>query len=167
MTDFGDIRGFHAWKNKLEELLVEAERLGEEDDFEARQALAASFVDFIVGSTPNTPEILSLDRIANQARKSILTSAIDNRLQSLADRRQELLLLTKEVAVASDAAKDAASSLRLERAREVVTSLTATIRSVKEFKEALKDGEDVSLAQPLEKLVESLKQTRDTIENKT
>ena len=167
MSDLGETRDFQAWKKKLEKLLDEAEKLPDGGDLEARCALADSFVEFIIDSSPNTPQMLSLDRIADQARRAVLMSAIDDRMKSLDNRRQDLLLLTKEVAVATEAARDAASLLRLKRAREVVTSLTHSISSIKHFRDALKEGEGATLVQSLDNLVESLKQTRDTIENET
>ncbi len=165
MSEFDGIKGFDAWKDKLDKLLGDAAKTADSGDLKARLDFTERLTQFIVRSTPNTPEILALDQIANDARSSLLLKTVDDRLRSLADRKIELTTLAKKIAAVSDVSQESAAALRLDQANQVVASLTHSIKSIKELKNALQ-SDDEALAKSLEKLLASIQKTRSEIERK-
>ena len=167
MSEFDGIEGFDGWNEKLSELLGAAEQAAQEDDLAPRLAVSRRLTDFVVNSTPNTPEILALDQIANATRSALLRATIEERLQSLAEREGELASLTKKMALVTTAANESAASIRLQRANNLVKSLTESVQSLKEFQGVLSaDSTDAELVASVEKVVASIQKLRTQVENK-
>ncbi|MBI5503653.1 MAG: hypothetical protein HY899_02555 [Deltaproteobacteria bacterium] len=164
MSEFDAIGDFDGWKAKLAELLAACEAAAAQNDIGPRLAVSDRLTQFVLKSRPNTPEILALDDIANASRTALLFNTIDERLRSLSERSGELASLTKKLAVVTEAANAAASSVRLERANEVVATLTDAVRTLKDLRQSLDGGTDEELIASIEKLIASMQSVRETVE---
>ena len=89
---------------------------------------------------------------------------IEKRLRSLAERQGELATLTKKIAMVTEAANESAASLRLERANRLVTSLTESVKSLREFRDILSEGSGAELVTIIEKLIRSVQKARVEVE---
>jgi len=167
MSEWDNIQGLDGWKMKLAELLREAETVAQKAEIEPRLALNARLTEFIINSSPNTPEITALDDIAEKARAGLMRSAIEERLEAISAGTGELARLTKEFLARAASAEASAASIRLERARHVVDSLTESVRAVKEFRDALGSGKDEELAKSLDRIVTSMQNLRGEIESRS
>ena len=76
MNEFDKIKGFDGWQKKLLELLDKAEDAAEEKEWPPRRKVSRQLKEFILQSSPNTAEILELDRIAKETRISLLKTTI-------------------------------------------------------------------------------------------
>jgi len=166
MSEFDGIEDFDGWNAKLGELLGAAATAAEQNSLGPRLAVSERLTQFVISSMPSTPEILALDQIANNARSSLLRATIEERLTELAQRQGELAALTKKMSVVTAVANQSAASLRLEKANQVVKSLTESVKSLKDLKTTLKGDDDQQLASSLEKLIVSIQKTRSDIERK-
>lgn len=164
MSEFDAICDFDGWKTKLAELLTACEAAAAQDGIGPRLAVSERLTQFVLKSRPNTPEILALDDIANTARTALLNNTIDERLHALSERRGELASLTKKLAVVTEAANEAAASVRLARANKVVATLTDAVRTLKDLRQSLQGGTDDQLIASIEKLIASIQSVRGTVE---
>ena len=165
MSEFDGITGFDGWRAKLDELVTAAEEAAVAEGIQSRLAVAKRLNAFVKASAPNSPEILALDDIANSTRSALLNASIEERLQSLAERQGELAALTKKLALISDAANEAAASIRLEKAHGVVTALTESVKSLQAFRKVLEDeSTDAELGAAIDKLVTSIQSLRSKVE---
>lgn len=164
MSEWDNIEGLDGWSAKLEELLEEAEQAAQRPDLESRLVLNHRFTEFIVKSTPNTPEIVALDAIAEQTRAGLMRSTIEERLEAISARTAELARLTKKFRAQAEVAQASAASIRLERARRVVDSLTESIRALKDFRGMLEAGTEDDLTKSIERVVSSIQKLRSEVE---
>ena len=167
MNEWDNIQGLDGWKMKLAELLREAETVAQKAEIEPRLTLNARLTEFIINSSPNTPEIMALDAIAEKARAGLMRSAIEERLEVISTGTGELARLTKEFQARAASADASAASIRLERARRVVDSLTESVRAVKEFRGVLESGKDDDLAKSLDRIVSSIQKLRSDIDRRS
>lgn len=165
MNEFDKIKGFDGWQKKLLELLDKAEDAAEKKEWPPRRKVSHQLKEFILQSSPNTAEILELDRIAKETRISLLKTTIEERLELIANRQADLLKLTKTIRSAAADNLASAASLRLERTRRVVDSLTATVNDLREFRSSLETGINEGFAASIETLIERIQILRATIEN--
>ena len=133
MSEFDGIEGIEGWRTKLLEILDAAEEVAEQEDWPPRREVSRRLKDFILKSSPNTADILELDRIAKETRSALLRTTIAERLESIANRQADLVRLTKSVSAITEENLQSAASIRLERARRVVNSMTTTISQLREF----------------------------------
>ncbi len=164
MSEWDGIEGVEGWRNKLNELLGEAEAMAKNQNIDDRLALSRRLTDFILQSSPGTPEIKQLDEIAGDTAKGLLMGTIDDRLKSIRAASVEYTKLAKQFDAQAETASAAASSIRLERIHRVATSLTDSINAVKELRTGLKEGEDDELAARLDRALKSLQDFRNSIE---
>jgi hypothetical protein len=164
MSEGEDIRGFEGWKKKLGELLAEAETACQCEDPEPRFKLSRRLTEFVEQSYPNDGQIRALDKIAAGLATDLMLNTIGERLKSLAQRNTELARLAKEFQAQADAAAASASSIRLEKARKVVLSLTDSVSAIKELGVALQEEKEGELAARLEKALKSIQDLRSFIE---
>jgi len=149
-----DITTEEGWSDKLGKLLEEADTVG--DAVADRKALSRRFVQFILRSRPNTEAIKALDVIANEARRSVLISAIDDRVAAISDRTAELVLLTKGIEETTANAEKAAQSIRLENAQGAVDGLAQSVKSIKALAASMKDADDEQVRTSLENALKTL-----------
>ncbi|HSO07699.1 MAG TPA: hypothetical protein VLW45_10680 [Pelomicrobium sp.] len=164
MSEWDGIRGVDAWRRKLQTLTEEAKALALDDDLEKRFALVDRLNAFILHSRPNNQSIQALDAIAADTATSLMQATVAERLQALAERGAELALLTKELEGHAAAAAASAQSIRLERARKAVDSMTETVSSLKELKRLLGSSDDAELARGVEQAINTLQRIRNAIE---
>lgn len=164
MSEWDGIRGVDGWRQKLHALADEARALALTDDLEKRFALCDRLNAFIARSRPNNKSIQALDEIAADLATSLMQATVEERLQALAERGAELALLTKELEGRAAAAAASAQSIRLERARKAVDSLTETVNSLKELRRLLGSGDDAELAKGVEQAINTLQRVRNAIE---
>jgi hypothetical protein len=159
MSEWDEIRGSRGWVKKLEELLQEAAKVAQNDDFHARMAVCDRLTDFI-GHSPATHEIDKLDDLADKTAADLLEAEMMRRVAAIAGRTRELAQLTKKSESQAKTAKADAASIRLEKANEVVNALTEGVRALKGFLVALKTDETVD-----EKVAEKINRGVTTISN--
>lgn len=164
MSEWDGIRGVDGWRQKLQALAGEAKTLALSDDLEKRFALCDRLNAFIAHSRPNSKAIQALDEIAADLATSLMQATVEERLQALAERGAELALLTKELEGRAAAAAASAQSIRLERARKAVDSVTETVNSLKELRRLLGSGDDAELARGVEQAINTLQRVRNAIE---
>ena len=70
MSEFDGIEGIEGWRTKLLEILDAAEEVAEQEDWPPRREVSRRLKDFILKSSPNTADILELDRIAKETRSA-------------------------------------------------------------------------------------------------
>ncbi len=164
MSEWDNIQDFDGWKSKLADLVTEAEAAARNTDVEARFALSSRLTEFIIHSSPNTPEIMALDAIAERTRAGLMQLTIEERLAAISARTGELARLTKEFQAHAAAGEASAASIRLERAHRVVDSLTESVRTLKEFRSVLETGIDDDLAKSLDRIISSIQKLRSDVE---
>ena len=164
MSEGDTTAGFAEWSQKLAELLKEAGAAAQQTDVTARFALSTRLTEFIINSQPNSPAIRKLDAIADQARQGLLHTIIEERLQAISAQTSELALLTKEFQAQTATNTASAASIRLERARHVVTALTDSVRTLAEFRTILETGRDDELARSLDRIISSIQKLRNEVE---
>ncbi|HEB61131.1 MAG TPA: hypothetical protein ENJ06_04830 [Phycisphaeraceae bacterium] len=167
MSEWDNINSLEGWQNKLQSLLTESEAAARSDDIDERLQMNRRLTEFILHSHPNTPEILRLDRIAEQARSGLMRATIEERLAELAARTGELARLNKQLRMEAEANEAIASSIRLEKATRVVKSITETIKDLHSFADALDSEDDEDLKKSMERLVASLQRIRNEVENRS
>jgi len=166
MSEFDNIKGSEAWRAKLDELLAAAEAAAKQDDIQVRLSVNSRLTEFITNSRPNTPEILALDKIAADAGQDLMRRTIDERIASIRGRSAELAQIGKQFDVMAESAQAAAAGIRLQKAHDAVDNLTASVRSLQQLREVLKDGTDDELAKSVEQVVAAIQRARSTIEKK-
>lgn len=162
------------WRDKLESLLQRAQTAAT-DSLPARLALAKELQDFIldnpaaVDDDPDTAVFTEMDDIATKAHDALLLTALEERVAGIASRSAELAGLEKKIAAQSAANEKAAKSIRLEKATQVVNSVTAAVNSIKDLKAAIEANpattEDFeALLEQLANAVVTLQKVRAAVE---
>lgn len=164
MSEWENIQGVDGWRMKLTDLLKEAEAAGQQTDLASRLALANRLTEFILHSSPNTPEILALDGIADQARAGLMRLTIEERLAEISARTGELARLTKEFQAHAAAAAASAAAIRLERAHRVVGALTESVQALNELRGVLETSKDDALTKSIDRVIASMQTLRSQIE---
>ena len=166
--DWTNITGINGWKEKLQELIQAAESAARENDARQIAEVSDRLVAFIINSTPDdSTAIREMDRIAKKTRNDLIKGAIEERLAGIAERTGELAVLDAEIRSIARESEENAASIRLEKAQNVVKSLTDTVGTLKDFKSSLKTGTDVEVAQSLEQIILQIQTLRSQIEGIT
>lgn len=177
-TEFDKIKNLVGWRSKLDELLEAAREVAKDEDLDARLAVADRLTQFIiqnppaVADDPGTAEYDDMDRIARQAHDALLLNSIQERVAGIMSHTAELAMLRKRVEGRTAANHAAAASIRLEKARRLVDSTTATVAAMldlkKDIERAAESGEEgadfAALAKQLQTLVERLQTLRSDVE---
>jgi hypothetical protein len=156
------------WRDKLETLLARAEAAASEP-LSARLAIAKQLQAFIldnpatVDDDPDTAVFTALDDIATQAHDALLLAALEERIAGIASRSAELAGLEKKISAQSAANEKAAKSIRLEKATQVVNSVTAAVNSIKDLKTAIEANP--SSTEDFEALVKKLADAMATLQD--
>src|SRR5262245_61483182 len=147
-TEFDRIKNLDGWRAKLDELLEIARDAAKNDDLDARLAIADRLTQFIIRNPPvvmedpATAEYDDMDRIAREAHDALLLTSIEERVAGIMSRTAELATLRKRVEGRTAANRAAASSIRLEKARHVVDSTTATVAAMMDLKKDIERAAD-------------------------
>lgn len=163
------------WRDKLESLLKRAEAVAGEP-LPARLAAAKQLQAFIldnpaaVDDDPDTAVFTEMDDIAAKAHDALLLAALDERIAGIASRSAELAGLEKKVSSQAAANEKAAKAIRLEKATQVVNSVTAAVNSIKDLKTAIEANPATAqdfeaLLAKLGEAVATLQKVRDAVES--
>lgn len=174
------IVGFDACAAELERLLDHASQVleaarGRNDDEVTDSIVAAgsAFVDFKRRSEPesfsDTQEVrrvAELDRIADDARRNLMSASIADAAKGILDRTSELASLVKQVRgeVAQNDKRE--QRLRLLPVRSAIDALTDTMESLKDVRRELRsDNEDEqAIASAITRLVNTAKSLRERLD---
>jgi len=164
MSEWENIQGLDGWRMKLTDVLKEAEAVAQHSDLASRLALAHRLTEFILHSSPNTPEILALDGIADQVRAGLMRLTIDERLAEISARTGELARLSKEFQAQAAATTASAGTIRLERAHRVVGALTESVQALNALRGVLETSTDDALTTSIDRVIASMQTLRSQIE---
>ena len=156
MSEFQDIKGFPAWRTKLDDLLGEARAAAAANDEVELMAIADRLTEFTIESWPDTPEMKALDRVAGDTATRLRKKGIEGKLDAIAARTAELDRLARSFDAAAQANTDKAADIRLTRAREVLDTATTTVQTLKRFRETLKTSDDAALIAQVDQIVGAL-----------
>jgi len=169
MADWNTISGFDAWRAELQFLVAEARALAEDATLEERVALTDRLNEFVVRSRPDNHEIQRLDMLAFDLVQAILQPEAERRIGDIAARDIQLAQLSKQLNVESERAAEKAASIRMERATELVESLTESVQKARALVEKLDTAADeaqAELRKRVDGLVKRIQSVRSEIESK-
>jgi hypothetical protein len=165
-AEFKPLKTFEQWRDKLTELLDDADTIGAQDPSPQAQVLKLNkrLTDFQVWSPPDTPGLEDLDAIAENARLALLDDAVGDRVRELANTRSVLLMLGKELERREAEDRQAAASMRLDKLTAALPKVNDAIHAALELKQVLDGSTDKDLAVTLENALDDLQQLRETVE---
>jgi hypothetical protein len=163
-NEFNKIKDFAGWKTKLNELLTAAEKASSRNDDEERIAVAKRLNQFVLESSPNTDDILTLDELATNAARELSTSVASGAVDRIVARTAALHSIAKQLEAVSTKAEQDAASIRLTRAHRVVDAFTEAVRAIENLDGVLESGSDEQLRKRLTKLAETLRDLRTEVD---
>jgi hypothetical protein len=155
---------FALWSDKLNALLAEAEQAAQSDSLATRLTVTRKLTDFIVASSPNTPDILALDEIAQATRRDLTNATLEQRISGITARTGEFIKLRKMFAGLAGDARVSADPVNLERAQKVVSDLTNSVLSLKALQVSLSSAQHEQLTQRISDVLAQLQQLRADVE---
>jgi hypothetical protein len=170
---------FAEWRTKLDTLLEEARTLAKANSHpDDRRDLRDRLHKFILRNPdvlpddPGSEVFGEMDDIARGARDDLLLQEISSRIDRIAERTYELGELEKRTRARTALNEKAAKTLRLEKATQVVASLTASLNAIKDLKAQLESSPEseedfTELAKQLGKALTTLQDLRNTVEGAT
>lgn len=165
------------WRAKLTDLLARARDIAQTGSLDERLALADELQDFIIDNPsavpeqPETAEFDEMDKIARKAHDGLLLDAINDRLATIMGQTAELAGLTKKIQGQTTANAQAAKSILLEKARQVVAATNDAVTAIKALKiqvesQTIAGGGDLgALGDALNKALQSLQELRTEVES--
>ena len=139
-----ELQTYEDWADTLKDLLDNARKALEKNDAAVRGATKRELITF-VDESPNWL-IRNLDDMAHEAIKDLGKADINEAITAIENRTVDLIRLTKSVKRIAEDAEEAASSLRLEKARRVADSSTNLVNAIKELRNELDStGKDKKL----------------------
>ncbi|MBP1723017.1 MAG: hypothetical protein H6Q44_722 [Deltaproteobacteria bacterium] len=164
MSEWDNIQGFGGWREKLGELLAEAQKAAQNEDATARFRVSERLNQFVAESWPNDDKIQALDKVAVGAARGLMLSTLEERLKSLVDHNTELTTLTKMIQSQSEAAAASAKAIRLERVNKVLSTFTESVNAIRDFRTVLEKGPDDELTARLERVMKAIQDLRRLVE---
>ena len=155
--NWDSLNTFEDWAGALHELLAIATDSIKSGDLAERVKAQRNLNDFIIQS----PNAIAgeLDNIAKNAINDIFLTAVDEALASISSRTAQLAMHVKTVKAVTLEAENAAKSIRLERATQVIGTATKIIQDLNELKSTISDTEDdQKLAEKIDKAVKSIQE---------
>ena len=77
MSEWSNIEGLEGWSKKLGELLEDAAKASQSENFDSRLKENRLLMQFTIESWPNTPEMKQLDEIAYEAAVGLMKQTIE------------------------------------------------------------------------------------------
>lgn len=162
MSEFANIKTIEGWTKKLGELLTEAKKAAQQDDFAKRLDINDRLIQFVVKSRPNSDEIKSMDEIATQTASALMKQTIDERIEAITERTGHYLKLAKELEEQTATNEAKADAIRLKKLVNVVDSITQTITNSKELVKSIENNaSDKDLKKKLQSAIKSLEALRN------
>jgi hypothetical protein len=178
-SEFDKIKNLAGWRAKLDELLQAARAAAQDDDLDARLEVADRLTEFIVNNPPAltddlaTAEYADMDRVAKDAHDALLLVTIQERVAGIMSKTAELAALRKQIEGRAAANREAAASIRLEKARRVVAATTDAVTAMLDLKReieraadsGIQDADLVALGKQLDVLIGSTQTLRSDVES--
>lgn len=165
------------WHDQLASLLQDAKAAAQSDDFDRCLAIADKLQQFIRSNPlrqadlPQTAAFDEMDVIARNAHDSLLLDELEQSVARIAVQSAELTALVKRVTTQTEANQRAAKLVRLDAAKNVLTSLTETINAAKTLKAELEKaeaGQDfTALAAQIDKALKALQDLHGAVAKNT
>lgn len=155
---------FQTWSSKLNVLLQRARAIASNDDLEGRLKLMDELTQFVIDSTPNTPDILALDALAKAAINDIALTTIEERVARISTRTSELATISKRFGALAADAKATASAINLEQINKTVISLTGTVAALNELKGSLTSGQHAKVAARITDVINQVQALRTDVD---
>jgi hypothetical protein len=177
-SEFDKIKNLAGWRAKLDELLAAARAVAQNDDLDARLKVADRLTEFIIKNPPALPddpattEYEDMDRVAKEAHDALLLATIQERVASIMSKTAELAALRKKIEGRAAANREAAASIRLEKARRVVAATTDAVAAMTELKKEIEraadsevqDADMAALGKQLDTLITRIQTLRSDVE---
>jgi len=177
-SEFDKIKNLAGWRAKLDELLQAARTAAQTDELDARLKVADRLTEFIVNNPPTltddpaTAEYEDMDRVAKDAHDALLLATIQERVAGIMSKTAELAALRKKIEGRAAANREAAASLRFEKARRVVMATTDSVAAMMDLKKeieraadaGIQDADMVALGKQLDVLIERTQTLRNDVE---
>jgi len=166
-AEFKPLKTFAQWREKLSDLLDEADALGAQDPSPQAGVLKLNrrFTDFQVWSPPEVTGVEELDSIAENARLALLDNAVGDRIRELANTRSVLLTLGKELERRAEQDRQTASSMRMDKLTATLPKVNEAIQAALALKQVIDQATDKDLAATVEKALDGLQKLRETVED--
>jgi hypothetical protein len=164
MSEFDSLSTLADWSEKLADLLDEAAAATKEKDDKGRLALARRCREFVKQSPPLLEGISKLDAIALDAAAKLADSVINDAIDRIKSRTVEFTALKKRIESVTDQAERDAAMVRLEPARAIVDSLTATVRAIEDLELVLTNGSDDDLRKKIATILKSIASAKEVFE---
>src|ERR1051325_9090405 len=142
-TEFDKIKTLAGWRTKLDELLEAARAAAQVEDLDKRLEVADRLTEFIVNNPPvlpqdpSTAEYEDMDRVAKDSHDGLLLATIQERVAAIMSQTAELALLRKQYENRTASIREAAASIRLEKARRVVDTTTGAVSAMMDLKKEI------------------------------
>ncbi len=178
-NEFDNIKNLAGWRNKLDELLIEARKAAQTDDLESRLQMADRLTEFIINNPPAiqgdpaSAEYEEMDRIARECHDALILDSVQQRVSSIMSRTAELAVLRKKFDSTTASNQKAALVISLEKTRRVVESTTAAIAAMADLKKDIEqsvatgstDPDISALANQIGLLIEKLQSVCNHVES--
>ncbi len=168
MSEWENIEGLEGWSRKLGELLEDAAKASQSENFDSRLKENQRLIQFTIESWPNTPEMKRLDEIAYEAAVGLMKQTIEERIAAITSRTGIYQQLAKDIRVQTEANHASADSIRLKAIVKLLDSATETVEAAKAAQEALQSGpDDPELAKKIKLTVTAIENLKKSIGNLT
>lgn len=165
-AEFKPLKTFEQWREKLSELLDEADAIGAQDPSPQAAVLKLNkrLTDFQVWSPPDVPGLEELDDIAENARRAMLDDAVGDRVRELANTRSVLLTLGKDLERRAEQDRQTAAFMRMDKLSAALPKVNEAIHAALELRQVVDDATDEDLLATVDNAIEGLQKLRDIVE---
>jgi hypothetical protein len=153
-----------SWSDKLDALLREADQVAQSNDLDLRLTVIRKLSDFVVESSPNTPEVLALDAIAQAARRDLTCATLEQRVNGISARTREFATLRAAFAALAGDARNSADTIDLTQTQKVVADLNASVASLQALNAALRSDQHPQLAAKIASALAGLQDLRSDLQ---
>ena len=163
--NWNELNTYGDWAGVLDRLLTDAHDAVAADDRDQKRDAQRALKEFI-DNCASPVKASELDEIATQAINNIFEATLDKAMAEIGSRTAELANLTKEIKVVTDTANKDAASIRLEKARQVVSSTVQAIEALKDLRQSLKSNQpdEKKLSDGIIVLIGSIQTIRNQVE---
>lgn len=177
-AEFDKIKNLAGWRAKLDELLQAARAVAQNDNLDTRLEIADRLTEFIVRNPPTVPdnpataEYEHMDRVAKDAHDALLLATIQERVAGIMSQTAELAALRKKIEGRTAINREAAASIRFEKARRVVAIATDAVAAMMDLKKEIEraadsgvqDADIVALGKQLDASIGRIQTLRNDVE---
>ncbi|MBX3389110.1 MAG: hypothetical protein KF691_06600 [Phycisphaeraceae bacterium] len=158
-SEFDTLSTFSDWSTKLAEILAAARDATDDD---ARMSAARRLEEFVARSTPNSPEIDSLDRMAADGANALCRRAFEGAVDGLRSRTASVAARAQELdSIGKSAAKGRVDPKSVGAALDRVSELVEEAKSLGRAAGA-NPGDSEALRTHIGRLLEALLDLRMT-----